>query len=341
MKPQASIVLLGALAIAGLLLLQNFLHQNPSQAAPPDNNDLAQQIFDTMIQVHGVTPGYRPVHAKGIVCHGTFKPTPDAANLSKAAHFSADSVPITVRFSDGASDPTLPDAAPNSGPRGIAIRFKLPSGDQTDIVAMSHNGFVVANGDDFLALQKAIVATDTTKPHPWPIEAFLGAHPAALKFVQESGIAPVSFATESFFSNDAFIFTNKAAAKQPARYQIIPAAGKHDLTPDEAKKPLSDNYLFDDLKTRVASAPVVFELKAQLPNPTDPTNDPTQVWPDDRKTIDLGTITITTIDPNSDVAQKALAFDPTNLTDGIDLSDDPIPALRSQVYALSVQYRNK
>jgi catalase len=339
MKPRKLIVPLSTVAI-GLFLLQNFPRQNPTQAAPPDNKDLAQQIFDTMIQVHGVTPGYRPVHAKGIVCHGTFKPTPDAATLSKAAHFSADSVPITVRFSDGASDPTLPDAAANSGPRGMAIRFKLPSGDETDIVAMSHNGFVVANGDDFLALQKAIVATDPTKPHPWPIEAFLGAHPAALKFVQDNAAIPASFATQSFYSNDAFIFTNKAGAKQPARYQIIPAAGQHNLTDDEAKTK-SDNFLIDDLKTRVASAPVVFELKAQLPSPTDPTNDPTQVWPEDRKTIDLGTITITTIDPNSDAAQKALAFDPTNLTDGIDLSDDPIPALRSQVYALSVQYRNK
>jgi hypothetical protein len=51
----------------------------------------------------------------------------------------------------------------------------------------------------------------------------------------------------------------------------------------------------------------------------------------DRKTIDLGTVTITTVDADSDAAQKALAFDPTRLTDGIELSDDPLPALRSRV----------
>ena len=50
----------------------------------------------------------------------------------------------------------------------------------------------------------------------------------------------------------------------------------------------------------------------------------------DRKTIDLGTVTITTVDADSDAAQKALAFDPTRLTDGIELSDDPLPALRSE-----------
>ena len=59
----------------------------------------------------------------------------------------------------------------------------------------------------------------------------------------------------------------------------------------------------------------------------------------DRKTIDLGTITITTVDPDSDAAQKALAFDPARLTDGIESSDDPLPALRSEVYRLSRIHR--
>jgi catalase len=61
----------------------------------------------------------------------------------------------------------------------------------------------------------------------------------------------------------------------------------------------------------------------------------------DRKTIDLGTITITTVDPDSDPAQKALAFDPTRLTDGIKLSDDPLPTLRSGVYRLSSIHRQR
>ena len=38
---------------------------------------------------------------------------------------------------------------------------------------------------------------------------------------------------------------------------------------------------------------------------------------------------------------SALAFDPARLTDGLDLSDDPFPDLRSDVYALSVKYRHK
>jgi len=63
------------------------------------------------------------------------------------------------------------------------------------------------------------------------------------------------------------------------------------------------------------------------------------VWPDDRKTVELGIITLLTVDPDSAIDEKALAFDPTRLTDGIQLSDDPLPALRSRVYALSVAHR--
>ncbi len=319
-----------------------FAHTH-SWAEPPADNaaaaDLSQQIFDTMIRVHGVAPGFRPVHAKGLVCHGTFTPSPDAATLSTAAHFQGTSVPITVRFSDGAPDPIIPDNSPNAGPREMAIRFTLPGGTETDIVAMSHNGFVVSDGQEFLALQKSIAATDPSKPHPWPVEAFLGAHPLALKFVHENAIVPASFANASFFANDAFIFVNKAGVKQAGRYKILPVDGPHDLSEAEAKGK-SPNFLIDDLKTRLATTPIKFHLIIQLPNPGDQTSDPSLVWPDDRKTIDAGTISITAVDPDSAAVEKPLAYDPTNLTDGIELSDDPLPDLRSSVYALSVAHRN-
>jgi len=314
----------------------------PNHKAGPDapaGKDLAQQIFDIMVRAPGIKPGFRPVHAKGIVCKGMFAPSGDAAKLSKAAHFRA-SVPVTVRFSDGAPDPSIPDNSPDGGPRGMAIQFELPGGGATDIVAMSHNGFIVGSGEEFLALQKAIAATDPSKPHPWPIEEFLGARPLALKFVQENRVIPASFATSAFFSNDAFIFVNEDGIKQAGRYQILPVAGRRDLSDAEAKARPA-NFLVDELKTRLATGPTQFRLVVQLPNPGDPTKDPSIVWPDDRKTIDAGTISITTAVPDSTAAEKALAFFPTNLTDGIELSDDPLPALRSDVYALSEKHRRQ
>jgi len=300
--------------------------------------ELVHEIFNTMVQVHGVKAGNRVVHAKGIVCQGTFTPSKDAATLSRAGHFQGVSVPVTVRLSDGNPDPIIPDNSPNAGPRGMSLRFKLPKGDETDIIALSVNGFAVSTGEEFLALQKAVVATDPTKPHPWPIEGFLGTHPNALRFVKGTQVVPASFATETFFPQDAFIFVNKAGVRQAGRYQIIPSAGQHNLSDEEAKTK-SEGFLFDDLKTRLAAGPVEYHLVVQLPNAGDPTKDPSIVWPEDRKTIDMGTISITAEVPNSSAAEKALAFDPTDLTDGIELSDDPFPSLRSRVYALAVAYR--
>jgi len=304
------------------------------------DQDFAQQIFDLMLRAPGIKPGYRPLHAKGIVCQGKFASTREAATLSKAAHFRESSVPVIVRFSDGAPDPSVPDNDPNAGPRGMAIRFELPGGGKADIVAISHNGFVVGTVDDFLALERALAATDPSKPHPWPIEAFLMAHPLALKFVQDNQLKPASFATEAFFSNNSFAFVNQSGVRQPGRYQILPAAGTQPLSDAEAKARSAD-YLFQDLKTRLTTGPIKFRLIVQLPNPGDSTKDSSLVWPGDRKTIDVGTISITSVVADSAGTERKLVFDPTHLTEGIELSDDPLPALRAQVYSLSAARRQQ
>jgi len=324
------------IAGSGLLVAAAFW---TGMASGADDKSLAQQIFEAMIQVHGVNPAFRAAHAKGVVCQGTFTPSKEAANLSKAAHFQGGSIPITVRFSNASQDPFIPDNAAGN-PRGMAIRFRLPSGRETDIVSLSHNGFIVGTGEDFLALQKAIAATDPSKPHPWPIEAFVGSHPVAAKFVQEVQATPASYGTAAFFSNDAFIFVNQQGQKQAGRYKILPAAGVHNLSEADAKAK-SPDFLVDELKARLASGPINYHMIVQLANAGDPTNDPSLVWPEDRKTIDVGTISVTSVVTDSDAAQKTLVFFPTNLTEGIELSDDPFPGLRTSVYALSFARRQQ
>jgi hypothetical protein len=46
-------------------------------------------------------------------------------------------------------------------------------------------------------------------------------------------------------------------------------------------------------------------LVVQLPGPGDPTNDGSIVRPDDRKTVDLGTITTASVVADSDAVQTA------------------------------------
>jgi catalase len=302
---------------------------------------LPQQIADVMVQLNGGTihPGFRFTHAKGQVLTGTFTPARGATSISRAAHLRGPVVPITARLSDGTGIPQINDNNPAASPRGMAIRFALPGGTFTDIVANSHNGFVVGTGEDFLAFLKAVAATTSTSPHPSPIEQFLGGHPRALKVVLDSRKLPVSFATLGFFGNNAFIFVDSAGTKRAGRYQILPVAGIQHLDSTVATRK-SPNYLFDDLSRRIAKGPIKYRLMVQLANPGDPTNDGSAVWPDDRKRVELGTISLTALAPNNEELQRSLAFNPIYLTDGIQLSDDPFVPLRSAVYALSVAHRH-
>ena len=302
---------------------------------------LPQQIADVMVQLNGGTihKGFRFTHAKGLVLTGTFTPAKGAGSISRAAHLNGGAVPVTVRFSDGTGVPQINDDNPAAAPRGMAIRFTLPGGGFTDIVANSHNGFFVGTGEDFLAFLKAHAATKPDSPHPSPIEQFLGGHPRALKVITDSKPLPVSFATLGFFGNNAFVFVDSAGTKRPGRYQILPVAGVHHLDSTAAAK-VAPNYLFEDLPRRIARGPIKYRLLVQLANPGDQTNDGSIVWPDDRKRVELGTISITKIAPNNEELQRSLTFNPIFVTDGIQLSDDPFIPLRSAVYALSVQHRH-
>ncbi len=324
--------------ITGLGVVTTLISVPPGLAA--QTKSLPEQIADVMVQLNGgVHTGYRFAHAKGLVLTGTFTPASGAHSVSRAAHLRGAAVPVTVRLSDGTGVPQIPDNAPPAGPRGMAIRFTLPGGAVTDIVANSHNGFFVGTGEDFLAFLKANAATTPSSPHPSPIEQFLGAHPRALKVITDSKPLPVSFANLAFFGNNAFVFVDSAGTKRAGRYQIIPVAGLANLDSAAAAK-TSANYLFDDLHSRIAKGPIKYRLFVQLANPGDPTSDGSVVWPDDRKRVELGTLSLTAIAPNNDELQRSLAFTPILLTDGIQLSDDPFPALRAAVYVLSVQHRH-
>jgi catalase len=311
-----------------------------SSSASQPSASLPQQIADQFVLLNGgIHTGFRFNHAKGIVVSGSFTPTAQAKTLSRAAHFGGPPVPVTVRFSNASGIPNNADNDPGSGPQGMAVRFKLPGGAFTDIVSISHNGFVVGSGDDFLAFLKAIAASGPDVPHPKPVETFLGGHPRAAKFATEVRVRPRSYATAAYFGNNAFVFVNGSGKKQPVRYQIVPAAGVANLDSASAAK-AGANYLQEEIRRRLAHRPVEFRLYAQLPNPGDPTNDGSIVWADDRKRVQLGVIRLTKVEPSQDELQRSLTFNPTFLTSGIELSDDPLVPLRSAVYALSVAHRH-
>src|SRR6202007_3370113 len=100
-------------------------------------------------KLFGKHPGFRANHAKGIVVEGSFKASPGAAALSRAVLFNGSTIPVTVRFSDSTGVPNLPDGAGPANPHGMAIKFHLPDGSDTDMVINALKFFPVASGADF------------------------------------------------------------------------------------------------------------------------------------------------------------------------------------------------
>ena len=323
-----------AAAVAVALLFSHTGFVAADEAAPAAK-PVTEQLVDTLTTLaHGPYKGFRANHAKGILVEGSFTPAPQAADISKAAHLQGAASPVLVRFSNGTGVPTIADADANAVPKGMAIRFTLPDGSNTDIVAISVNGFPAATPEEFLGLLNAVAASGPDAPSPKPVEQFLATHPAAMKFVSTPKPAPVSFATQSYFGVNAFAFTNAKGETRYGRYRIVPVAGEHHLTAEKAGK-LGPNYLMEELPARLGKETASYRLLVQLANPGDTVDNGTVVWPDDRKVVELGVLTLKTAVVDSKQAEKTIMFNPLLLPDGIAASNDPILLARPAAYAVS------
>jgi catalase len=307
----------------------------PNAASAADDASVPTKVVDTLNKIWGVHKGIRANHAKGRVFEGTFTPTPEAASLSTASLFKS-ATPITVRFSDSGGI-TLPDGAAPANPHGMSIKFHLADGSDVDIVANSLPFSPVTSGEQFLELLQAVAASPPQAPKPTKLDEFFAAHPVA-KQALTTPQTPSSFARESYRGIDTFIFVDANGKRQPFRYLITPAAGSNHLSKDEAAKQ-PPNFLMDEITARVTKGPVLFALKAQLAKPGDPIDDPTKAWPKDRETVAIGVLKIDKVDPDSAKTERQLLFLPTNLTDGIEASNDPLISSRTQAYGVSYSRR--
>lgn len=320
-----------ALGLSGLAAAQD--PAPPPQASTPD------QLVDALNGVFGRHPGARAVHAKGIVLEGSFTPGPAASSISKAPHLQHAAVPVTVRFSDFAGIPDIPDNHALAGPRGLAVKFRLPDGSDTDIVAHSFNGFPSPTADDFRDLLVALGRSGPDAPKPTPLDTYLGSHPVAKAFLTAPKPVPVSYGTLPYYGVNTFRFINAAGTVAYGRYQILPAAGADYLSDGQAAGQAPD-FLGAEIRRRVGQGPVAFRLVLQIAEPGDKLDDPSIAWPDSRRTVELGTLSITSAVADSDAAQKQLLFLPSAVPEGIE-PEDPMIDARSAAYPVSYDRRQQ
>ena len=292
-------------------------------------DSLAVEAVDAINAIAGVHPRHRAAHAKGTLLAGTFTPSAAARGLTTAAHMQGEPSRVTVRFSNGGGDPGIPDYAREG--RGMAVKFYVPDGGKTDIVALTLPCFFVRTPEDFIALTKARIEPEKLMPD------FLGAHPEALPAIQAALGAdpPESYATCTYNAIHSFRWVDAGGGSRWVRYRWEPEAGERTLPGDEAKSRGRD-YLEEDILARDETA---FRLLVILGAEGDPVDDPTAAWPEDRSQVEVGRLVLTGPDTERERDGDILVFDPTRVTAGIELSDDPILHFRPRAYSASVERR--
>lgn len=233
----------------------------------------------------------------------------------------------------------VPDNDPNgASPRGCAIRFHLAEHVHTDIVAHSHDGFPARTAEEFVEFLKALYASGSSTAKPSPIEMFLSTHPKALEFVVAPKPFPTSFAHESFFAVAAVKFVDANGKAQFGRIRVRPAAGGEYLD-DAAAAGKGPNFLFDEIKQRVAQGPVKFRVMVQLAAPGDTVDDSTVHWPAEREQVEFGVVELTSLVADDAAEQQKIIFDPIPRVEGIETSGDPLLEPRADLYLLAGRRR--
>jgi catalase len=136
----------------------------------------------------------------------------------------------------------------------------------------------------------------------------------------------------------AFRFVNVDGAAVPVRWAMVPL---EEALPESAAQSADadKNYLFDDLIARIRRQPLHWRLVITIGQPGDPTADATLPWPEDRRHVDAGLVSMDRIASEDNGSCTDVNYDPLALPSGIEPSDDPLLSARSAAYARSFTLR--
>jgi catalase len=296
-------------------------------------------IANALEQNAGLHPGWRRAHTKGICVSGHFIASGAGAALSRASLFQPGSVPVTGRFSLGGGDPMAGDG--RNVFHSMALRFVLPGREEWRM-ALDHTPiFPVATPADFMALQIASTPDPRThKPDPALMKAYLAGHPETTAFQDYMKTAPLpsSFANGTYYSINAFRFTDAGGASRIVRWQMEPetpfaALDKASLDARPA------NFLLEDAQSRLQAGPLKWHMIVVIPKAGDRTDNATIAWPKDRQRVDVGTLVLDHVATEQAGDCRDFNFDPLILPKGVAGSSDPLLAARSAAYSASFRRR--
>lgn len=301
----------------------------------------AQKMTDTIEAGGGNHPGFRRAHSKGVCVSGVFRGNGAAQKLSTARVFAQTETPVLGRLSIGGGSPQAPEA--KARVRSLALLLRSDDSQEWRTAMNSFPFFVVATPEGFQAQAEAATPDPVTgKPDPARMADFVQRYPEARKFQEWAKTAPWSnsWANTQYNGVNAFRFHAADGAEHFVRWSFRPQAAFEPLSAEQREQADAD-FLQQDLASRLARGPLLWDLVLTVAAPGDPVNDASQPWPEDREQIVAGTLTLDASQPQADGPCRDINYDPLILPRGISASDDPILAARSAVYAHSFNRRER
>lgn len=326
-------------ALAGVFLLWLCLPlaglaQNAATAVPS-----SIRMVDALNGVFHAHPHARANHANGMLLTASFMPAPAAAGVSKAPHFQTTPTSVLVRFSNFGGNPDIGDADPGAAPYGMSLKFLLDDDRETDLVMHSFNGFPSATAADFVDFLTAMGNSPAGSARPDPLAVYAARHPQARAFLAAEKPVPAGFGTQSYFGVNTFKFTNAAGAVSYGRYRMVPLAPARYLNREQAAA-ASNDYLRAAMRRQLVDGPVRMMLELQMAEAGDALEDPSIAWPESRRRVELGMLTINAVVDHAENQDRSVVFFPDELPDGIEVKD-PMLKARTRAYAESLERRLK
>jgi catalase len=327
-------VLLGMAAIGGFLAVDLGAAAYAGGWIGTAHRLTPDSFIRAFASVNGKQTGFRKNHAKGVAVTGYFQSNGNGRELSSAVVFRSGRTPVLGRFSLAGGNAHATDMATTA--RGLGLAFGFPGGEQWRTAMLNLPVFPDNSAQGFYDRLLASKPTPATgKPDPEVMAKFLAAHPETAKAMKTIGQSPVSagFADSTFRSLNTFYFVNESGARTPVRWSLVPVGAP---PPQTSPGP---NALFDAVVRQLRSGPLHWKLVLTVADPADPLDDATLSWPANRRAVDAGTLTLTSVETERAGNARDINFDPLVLPPGIEKSDDPLLSPRSAVYAASYRAR--
>ncbi|WP_042352674.1 catalase [Bacillus massiliigorillae] len=294
----------------------------------------------------------RPVHAKGFGAFGYFQtiyPMSEHTKLSFLQN-SNQKVPIMVRFSLAVGTKGTPDTSRNVS--GFATKFYTKDG----VFDLLCNHIPVFSIRDAIRFPEFIKAFSPSPKNnlidPNRSWGFVAKSPESIHFIvrlySDAGTIR-SLRHIPGHSVNTYVWRNAQGIRKYVKYHWYPFEGIDYISREEANRLSAENpdYAGKDLYDAIASGkPVEYGLYVQLMDPKDeailaydPLDD-TKVW--DEKAYPLIPVGKMVLNKNPDNYMEQVekvAFSPTNLLDGAELSDDKILQGRANFYSESQRRR--